>query len=439
MKAYITAALVFLSSSLALAQDETTCGPSAWFRTTKVSVKCPIGNPQQINVLIPWAPGYITQGETDPRLQKFKEQSNQMILEVEHMADDLDKERIPLAGHVSANHVQAQIDIPFKALGDLKAIHALRLVFPADTFFCGKEEREMLVPDETALDLQLTDLEGKPLAVDKCVGVHDNDATRPLDWDINVAPADDDTQDDPGLAVDFNFNKVWGYGFKLDPSSLSWASNLWRVKLSGTGATNDADFYDSVSADLSLSRNRSYVGDGITGKPFTAYWWGGYVRPETTFSDDTRDYVFGARMEVLANLKTLIGTDIGRGPKPYLALSVERVDPDKREDGTVPSNYERATGDFLWKFSPFGFNRIQVEAGWEAKYILDKDDLAELGLDDRLQDKLEISVGLDVTGKREFLPFLKYTRGSEAPRFDVVEEVLFGLLWNRLAPGELQQ
>jgi hypothetical protein len=139
---------------------------------------------------------------------------------------------------------------------------------------------------------------------------------------------------------------------------------------------------------------------------------------------------------VIANLKKLIGTDVGVGTRPYLALGIEQVDPSKREDGTTPDNYERLTGDFLWKFSPL--ERVRVEAGWEAKYILSEDDLAALDLDDQLQDKLEIMIAYDATGDDEFLPFLKYTRGTESPGFELVDEVLFGFAWNYLFEGERQ-
>jgi hypothetical protein len=420
----ILAALLLLAMAKVAVGEE--CDPSTWFQTDLIEIQCPLDAKELTNVTIELQTSY----NTAEHLKALKDKSGEFAVDVEYVAPDLEKTRIVLPkGDV-------QIDNPIAIAFDSdKAIKTLHLVFPPRSLFCGDE----LVEDEVALEITAKDEEGNPEPVVACVQPQDDEASRPWDWQINAAPADDDAQDDPGVAVDFGFEKTWGYSLHVAENSQSWSSNLWRVKLDGTGTTNDADFYDSVTADLSWSRNRAFIGEGIKGKPFTAYWLGAYVRPETTFQDDTRDYVFGARVELLANLKTLIGTDVGRGTRPYLAFGVERVDPDKREDGTVPNNYERATGDFLWKFSPFGLDRLRVETGWEAKYILDKKDLADLGLDGRLQDKLEISVGLDVTGRREFLPFLKYTRGSEAPRFDVVEEVLLGLLWNRIAPGELQQ
>ncbi len=423
---------------LSLPARAVACELPTWFQVDKSDLECPDGREDKLHLLVTLADTYIAHPAADEeqlaakRLERLQEKRGEISFQVEYLAEDLAPEvlEIPVED-VLANRMRVEASLPFADLAKRKAIRSIHVTFPPESLFCG----DTLVGEETTLDVPVVDDTGK--LVVSCLEPEKQDASRPLDWHISAAPADDDAEDDPGVALDFDFNKTWGYAFHIDDKSQSWSSNLWRVKVEGDGVTNDADFYDSVTADLSWSRNRSYLGG--TRKPVTAYWWGAYLRPETTFSDDTRDYVFGARVEVLANLKTLIGTDVGRGTRPYLALGIERVDPDKREDGTVPENYERATGDFLWKFSPFRLDRIRVEASWAAKYILDKDDLAALGLDDRLQDKLEISVGLDVTGKREFLPFLKYTRGSEAPRFDVVEEVLFGLLWNRLAPGELQQ
>lgn len=412
-----------LAPAAALAQ----CDTSTWFEEETVDLDCPTGDSGSVALSVPWAADY----PNDRRVEALRERRGDISLRVEYLAPDLAPETVDIpASDVVVNRTQVGIAIPFEDLRKRRAIQTLKLVFPPESLFCEDE----LVDEETTLEIAIADEEGNPQPAVSCLVPGGKEASRPLDWRIDLAPADDDAQDDPGVAVDFTFDKDWGYGFRIDPESRSWSTNLWRLKLDGSGSTNDADFHDSLTADFSWARNIAYVGDGLNGRPFTAWWWGAYVRPETTFDEDVRDYVYGARLEALFNLRKLIGTDVGTGTRPYLALGFEQVDPDEREDGTVPGNYERATADFLWKFSPF--ERIRIEVDWEAKYLFDEDDLAILGVDNRLQDKLDLGVALDVSGQRQFMPFLKYTRGAEAPRFEVVEEILFGLAWDRLFPGE---
>ncbi|HEX5760059.1 MAG TPA: hypothetical protein VF121_12785 [Thermoanaerobaculia bacterium] len=424
MRRLSTVTTVLLTLVLARAAAAAECEPNVWFDL--IVVECPLDTTELTNITVELQAAYINESD---HLKTLQDKSGEFAFDIEYLAPDLAPQRVAIPqGDVEVSSAQIAV-----TLGDQKAIKSLRLVVPPKSLFCGDD----LVEEETSLEIQVTDENGQVQPVVSCIKPGQDEASRAWDWNIDAAPADDDAEDDAGVAVNFNFDKQWGYNIHVAPNAESWSSNLWRLKLEGSGTTNDADFYDSVTADFSWSLNHAFL--QLDDKPFTAYWWGAYVRPETTFEDDTRDYAFGARLEVLANLEKLIGTNVGTGIRPYLALGVERVDPDKREDGTVPANYERATADLLWKFSPFNLERIRVELDWEAKYIFDEDDLEALGLADHLQDKLEVSIALDVSGKREFMPFLQYTRGTEAPKFEVVDEVLFGLLWNRLAPGEKPQ
>ncbi|MEA2564057.1 MAG: hypothetical protein QOH06_5561 [Acidobacteriota bacterium] len=402
------------------------CETSTWFQTDQIDVTCPLTPSDLADITVQLQPTYF--GQPD-HLQALQNKSGEIALDIEYLAPDLAPERVV----VDPDDLVINADQLTVTLREHKAIKALRLVLPPESLFCGTD----LVEEETSLDIEVTDENGDPQPVVSCIRPGENEASRPLDWQISAAPADDDAEDDPGVAIQFSFDREWGYNLHIGDKAESWSSNLWRLKLDGSGTTNDADFHDSVTADFSWSRNIAYLGDELSRRPFTAWWGGAYLRPETTFGDEVRDYVYGARVEALLNLKKLIGTNVGTGIRPYLALGFEQVDPDKREDGTIPDNYQRATADFLWKFSPY--ERIRVEVDWEAKYIVDKDDLAVLGLEDRLQDKLDLSVALDVSGQREFMPFLTYTRGAEAPRFEVVEEILFGLVWDRLFQGEAPQ
>lgn len=430
MRTWVAALLLLAASPLAAE-----CTASTWFRDSKVALSCPIENPESVRLSIPWDRTYMATDQ-DRRLQALREKRGEIILKVDYLAEDLADETFTVEPGENdlINSLQIVVDLPFRILGDRKAIRTLSVVFPPESLFCEGS----LVDEETTLEIQVTDANGAQPVV-SCIAVEGNEASRPLDWKIDLAPVDDDAEDDPGVGVDFSFEKNWGYNLQLNRDNRSWATNIWGLKIDGSGATNDADFHDSVTADFSWSWNRTFLdlGDKPFKKRFTSTWASLFARPETTFETDHRDYVFGARIEALANLKNLIGTNVGTGTRPYLALGFETVDPDKREDGTIPDNYERATADFLWKFSPF--ERVRVEIDWEAKYIVDKDDLAALELDDRLQDKLDLSVALDVSGQREFMPFLKYTRGAEAPKFEVVEEILFGLVWDRLFQGEAPQ
>ncbi|HEV8580412.1 MAG TPA: hypothetical protein VGX68_15195 [Thermoanaerobaculia bacterium] len=400
------------------------CGPEAWFDLEAVDIQCPLADSKVMRLSLPFAESYIApeppeEGEADPgldRLEALQSKQDKISLTLQPLASDLKPEN-PSEFRIARGGIDASFTTN-------RGIGSFRLTFPAGTLLCDGEP----VTDETVVEIP-------PPGDDPLVNcTSENEASRPPDWRIDVAPADDDAEDDPGVAVEFEIEKDWGYNFELNRDQQRWSTNLWRLQIAGSGVTNDADFYDSVKADFSWSYTRSYVLAAARKRPFPEFWGSAYFRPETTFSDDKRDYVYGARLEVIANLRKLIGTDVGVGTRPYLSLGIEQVDPAKREDGTVPDNYGRLTGDFLWKFSPL--ERVRVEADWTAKYILSKDDLLPLGLDDQLQDKLEISIAYDATGAGEFLPFLKYTRGTESPGFEVVKEILFGFAWNHLFAGE---
>jgi hypothetical protein len=377
-----------------------------------------------VRISIPFAESYIApeepdEGQADPGLERLKAIQNkqaEILITLQPLAVDLETE-----GPSEFRIERGGIDASFTSD---RGIGSFRLVLPANTLFCDGE------PVATA-----TTVEFQPTADDPATYcATDGEGSRPPDWRIDLAPADDDAEDDAGVTVEFEFEKVKGYNFQLNRAKKSWSTNLWRFKVEGSGATNDANFYDSVKADFSWSYSRSYVADAVRRRPFPALWGSVFARPESTFDGDHQDYVYGARVEVITNLRRLIGTDFGTGTRPYLSLGFERVDPAKREDGTVPDNYERLAGAFLWKFSPL--ENVRVEADWEAKYFLSDDDLGVLGLDDRLQDKLALSVAYDPTGRGEFLPFLKYTRGTQSPGFELVDELLVGFAWDFLFQDE---
>ena len=112
--------------------------------------------------------------------------------------------------------------------------------------------------------------------------------------------------------------------------------------------------------------------------------------------------------------------------RPFVSLGIEAVDPNKREDGTVPDNYERATGKFWWKFPVT--KSVYFEAKWEAQYILDNEDAVNLMVD-RYTDRIDLAVSLAIGESDEFRPFFKWTSGQEGPIFQDVQEYLIGILW----------
>ena len=426
-RAALALALLLALLAAGRAGAATPCEPATWFDLENVTVECPVSGGGTATVSIPFAESYISsippQGGSDPgleRLELLQEKQEEIFLSLQPLAADLDD---PIASDVRMNRgeINAKVSVEHGMV-------SLRLVLPVESLLCNGEP----VDEEIPVDIQpIGDNGENPLA--SCTA-GDREASRPLDWRIDLAPADDDAENDSGLAVEFEIEKDWGYNFHLDLDRQRWSTNLWRLRVTGSGVTNEADFYDAVKADFSWSYNRTYVAAAVARQPFTALWAGAYVRPESTFDGDDRDYVYGARVEVLANLRKLIGTDMGTGARPYLSLGIEQVDPAQREDGSSPDNYGRLAGELLWNFAPL--ERVRVEASWQAKYLLSEDDVAALGLDGRLQDKLAVSVAYDATGSGEFLPFLKITRGTDAPRFELVDEVLFGFAWNRLFPGE---
>ena len=109
-----------------------------------------------------------------------------------------------------------------------------------------------------------------------------------------------------------------------------------------------------------------------------------------------------------------------------MSFGVEAVDPSKRDDGTVPDNYERLSGRFWWKFPVT--ESVYFELNWEALYILDDKDANNMMVD-QLTDRLDIGVSMVVAGSGEVRPFFKWTKGQQAPLFQDVEEYLIGVLW----------
>lgn len=87
-------------------------------------------------------------------------------------------------------------------------------------------------------------------------------------------------------------------------------------------------------------------------------------------------------------------------------------------------------GRFQWKLYPT--DALIVEVDWEAHYVLSG---AAPGAG-RLQDRLDLTVAVATSPGGQLLPFLRYTRGADAPSFEVAEEVLFGLMWDRLSRRE---
>lgn len=348
-----TAALVTLTA-LALARvaaaDE--CDPTTWFKPEGATVECFSGDDEKVLLSIDLADSYLKEAPSEEvgrqRLDALNGQRGKISFEIEYQAPDIAPVTLTVpANEIKVNKSRIGVALPLTDVPQHKLIRTIHVIFPPGSLFC----EGALVEEDTDLGIPVVTEDSDAGEAAACLP--GDEAARPLDWRIDAAPADDDAEDDPGLAVEFSFDREWGYNARINPAEHSWSTNLWRLDVEGSGTTNDADFHDSVTADFSWSWNRTWLdlGGGLK-SPLTSAWLGGYVRPETTFEDDTRDYVFGARVEALLNLRKLIGTDLGTGTRPYLALGFEQVDPDKREDGTVPDNYRRASADLLWKFSP---------------------------------------------------------------------------------------
>jgi hypothetical protein len=335
-------------------------------------------------------------------------------------------EQVPLdKGEFLIDAAQVSLSVPLAMLGDVKGISSITAVIPAGALYC----EDQLFDGEVAI-VSVLELDGVTnIVTSTCTG----NGSIPADWRFDIAPADDDAEDDSGVAFDFAYEKVWGIDkMETNPAKLNWSQKQWRLRIDGSTATNDSDYYDLIRAEFAWSKMKSFVGEAVDRKFFTAHWYNFYFRPEATFDGDNRDYVFGASWEALTNLQRIVGSDIGTGTRPYLLLGIETVDPDKRDDGSVPGNYQRLTGKLKWKV--YVMQQFIVEANWEGIYILDEDDADEMMLD-QMQDRFDVVVSAQI-GDNQFRPLVRYTRGEQAPEFNFVEEVFVGLVWDRLFSGK---
>lgn len=422
---------LLLVTSASVLRAQPACDSDTWFDLDNTDAQCSIvGDDNFVDVSVPFVPGYFEGDAGERRMQTLIENRGKFALRISPLSEDLAAITLEVLDPgdvlVTRRNLVTSLD-----LADTRATSQRKdLIVPANTLFCGDE----LVGGAVIVPLHMKDSDGNPQAISSCGPKQRSEASRPWDWNIHLAPADDDDSDDAGAAGDFNIEKTWGYGFKIDPQARAWKSNVWRFELAGSGVTNDSDFHDAVKADFSWARNKNFLASSGTKKPFKATWLGAYLRPETNFDDDHRDYVYGLRAEAILSARALFGTSFGRGVRPYVSLAVELVDPDKREDGTAPGNYERLAGDLHWKFFPQ--KSVMVELDWKAKYILKSEDLTVLGLDDHLQDRLDLTVVLKVSESDQFQPFIKLTRGEGSPTFEFAEEILVGFAWNHLFKGE---
>ncbi len=348
----------------------------------------------------------------------------QISVEVKPIGGDLSPLRIvPGEDKVDITRTQVTVEVPVAEL--TKTASSISVVFPPGSLLCKDvpTSKEVLVALPKSQD-------GKSLTA---FSQRSNDATRPWDWKFDLAPAPKDAKEKSGVTFDFDAEKVWGFNLKIDEEEKSWSSAVWRLQFDATGASNDIAFHDALKVDFSWAWNKSYLGSGLKGKPVTAFWMGAYVRPEATVDVDSLDYVYGARAEFLLNTEALFGLKVP-GIRPYLAFGYEAVNPEKRKDGVVPDNYDRATGNFYWKAQ--AMKGVIFEASWEGRYIPDRADATRLGFTDRLQQRVDVTISLLIPGNEQFLPFLRYTEGETGPIFTKSEEVLLGFAWAHLFPGE---
>lgn len=303
-------------------------------------------------------------------------------------------------------------------VSDLSAVRAVTVRFPPGSLYCGDEPNS----EKTSVLLQ------EPTVLD-CVQLSGAAWTR--SWDLELGEADTDDDGKAGVTGQWWYEQEKRFSVKVHPTEDLWSGRAVKLRLEGAAATNDSDFYDSLKGEAMLSYLRSAIGEQARSRAIPVWWAGAYLRPEATVNGDSLDYVYGARLEAMANLENLIGFDLGAGARPYIAVGYERVDPSRREDGGIPENYDRLAGRLKWRFKPHP--AVVFDADWEVYYLLDDDDLDAAGFDDTISDRLDLTLSLELQEGAAFRPFITYTRGETGPEFEYVQEVLIGFLWQRLA------
>ena len=311
---------------------------------------------------------------------------------------------IPLSGRKNTEvRRHSSYKISAKNLASVPGtVEKLQFVIPANSLLCNNAP----ISEDWVVPLVVFDKEeGKETSL-----------VLSANWkkELEISKADDDADGDPGLAFDFNFERAWESPI-ADYAKEQLVYNRKAIKLYGGFSTNDDSSHDTVKVDLSFSRQWSRLGRRL---PINRI--GAFFRPETTSSADSLDYVYGLRWEATVATGVAMLNSKRFQPDPYFIVALERVDPDKRDDGTVPDNYNRIRAGVDWSL----YLNDQLRADFDLSVARVLDNPEGVG---KYQRKTTIDLVYQFEGKGNWHPFLKYTRGEDGPEYEFNNEVLIGI------------
>ena len=409
------------------AQDDTGCDLSQIFDMDAVRAACPIGG-SDIDITLRWAQSMQANAT---RMQNVKDQLGPRLAESKILVADF---RSTGAGpRTLAASAERSTILPALARIVTRAetgstYRSVSVLLPPNSLICG----ETLNAEEVIVPLQLIENAAPSTKLSCGPSADDGVQGKALGWRIDLSPIDNGSGDGSEAAIDFNLDKTWGYNFKTDTKDyLSWSENTWKLKLDGALSTDTNTFYNSLRGEIAWSYKKYKLGEKATRSLFPVYWLSAHLGPEASSDLNNRDFVYGARADAFLNTggiaRALIpGMQSTASIRPFVSFGIEAVDPNKREDGTVPDNYERLSGKFWWQLPVT--KSVFFEVRWEPLYILDGKD-ADNMMVDQFTDRLDLVVSMAVGGSDEVRPFFKWTKGQRGPLFQDVEEYLIGILW----------
>ena len=419
-------AALLVSVEPVLAQAGSECDVSLVFNLNEVSAACPSSS-SDLDITLRWSDAL----RSDPDLLKHtQDRLRPRLAESKVIVEDL---RGTGAGpRILAASIKDSVSLPASAKIAAprepgKTYRSVSVVLAPNSLMCG----DTLNSDEITIPLELREDGVNSTKLSCGGGANEAVQRKSLGWRIDLSPIDSSDGGSSEAAIDFNLDKTWGYNFKTGDDYLSWSENTWKLNLDGALSTDKNTFYNLLKGEIVWSYKKYKLGKDATGSLFPVYWLSAHLGPETTYDLDNRDLVYGARADAFLNTggiaRALIpGMQSTASIRPFVSFGVEAVDPDKRDDGTVPDNYERLTGKFWWKLPVT--KRVYFEAKWEALYILDDKDAGHLMVD-QFTDRLDLGVSLAIGDSDEFRPFFKWSKGQKGPVFRDVEEYLIGILW----------